>query len=223
MVRAGGFAVVTTAATAVVATHATAAAALPAAAAAAAAQYIPFNERETLVVLEGENFTSSGTWESREWAKSPNYFASTVANVFHSRRGYLHGPENISGPADGATASFTAPHAGEFEVLVRYEMPYRFEVPFKLVVTQHGRAVFTRTYGYRSSLKVWGFAFTRNRGSLCGPGLQSECVWPWGATENMVWEGVGATAKLAAGPAEIALTPVHDSDYCCWGDRNIDL
>ena len=41
----------------------------------------------------------------------------------------------------------------------------------------------------------------------------------------MVWEGagVGAEAKLTAGPAIITLAPVHDSDYCCWGDRNIDV
>ena len=60
-----------------------AAAAPPAAAAAAAAtpaaaqagQYVPFNAEQTLVFVEGENFTSSGSWESREWAKTPNYFA----------------------------------------------------------------------------------------------------------------------------------------------------
>eukprot|EP01043_Picozoa_sp_COSAG02_P019796 COSAG02_NODE_964_length_15595_cov_7.284709_5_plen_98_part_00 len=43
--------------------------------------------------------------------------------------------------------------------------------------------------------------------------------------ENMVWEGagVGATVVLAKGPAVISLSPVKDSDYCCFGDRNIDV
>jgi hypothetical protein len=45
----------------------------------------------------------------------------------------------------------------------------------------------------------------------CGPGLNSECAWPWGATENMVWEiGSGALEK---GPAVMHFTPVRDSEY----------
>eukprot|EP00039_Didymoeca_costata_P021098 m.343405 g.343405 ORF g.343405 m.343405 type:complete len:1268 (+) comp22801_c0_seq1:126-3929(+) len=187
------------------------------------AQYIPFNDDQTLVFLEGENFTTSGNWEAREWAKGPNYFSSTVTNVFHSRRAYLHGPENSAAPGDGATASFQVPAAGSYSVLVRYEAPYRFEVPFSVTVTQHNKPVMTRVYGRRSSLKVWGFSYARARGSLCEPGLVTECTWPWGATENMVWEGVNVTANLAAGPAEVLISPVHDTDYCCFGDRNIDV
>jgi hypothetical protein len=38
------------------------------------AQYIPLNERQTLVFLEAENFTvpsaAASTWQPREWAKS---------------------------------------------------------------------------------------------------------------------------------------------------------
>ena len=43
------------------------------------------------------------------------------------------------------------------------------------------------------------------------PGLQTECLWPWGSTDNTVWEGVGvgATAKLAAGTAQITITLMH--------------
>jgi hypothetical protein len=59
-------------------------------------RYIPLNSREMLVFIEAENMTtttSSGPtgstapgWMARPWAHSNNYFASTVANVFHSRR-----------------------------------------------------------------------------------------------------------------------------------------
>jgi hypothetical protein len=38
----------------------------------------------------------------------------------------------------------------------------------------------------------------------------------------MVWEGVNITATLKPGAAQISLTPVQDTGYCCWGDRNID-
>ena len=190
-------------------------------------QIIPFNSEQSLVFAEGENFTaaSGSSWESREWAKSPHYFASTVADVFHSRRAYLHGPENATAATDGAASTVIVPAAGEYTVLVRYEMPYRFEVPFSVEVQQGGAKKFSRVYGRRTNLKVWPFSAGRAKGSLCGPGLQTECCWPWGATENMVWEGAGveATVTLAKGPAVISLGGVKDSDYCCFGDRNIDV
>ena len=150
----------------------------------AGGQIIPFNDEQSLVFAEGENFTAvaGGSWEPREWAKSPHYFASTVANVFHSRRAYLHGPQNATGPTEGAATSVTIPAAGEYTVLVRYEMPYRFEVPFSVTVSQGSTKKFTRVYGRRSNLKVWGFAAGRAHGSLCGPGLQTECCWPWYAS-----------------------------------------
>eukprot|EP01052_Picozoa_sp_SAG31_P014693 SAG31_NODE_922_length_10976_cov_8.838742_1_plen_175_part_10 len=35
---------------------------------------------------------------------------------------------------------------------------------------------------------------------------------------------VGTTVQLAAGPAQITITPVPpDDSYCCWADRNIDV
>ena len=79
-------------------------------------------------------------------------------------------------PADGAAASVLVPHSGSCAVLARFEMPYRFEVPFKMTITQAGATKFTRVFGRRSSLKIWGFSAGRARGSLCGPYLQSECV-----------------------------------------------
>lgn len=133
------------------------------------AQYIPLNPREMLVFLEAENFTvpEGSRWEPREWAKSPNYFASTVANVFHSRRAHLHHPALAdAGGADRGTtaaAAFVVPAAGEYSVLIRYEAPYRFEIPFEVNITQNGRR-FSRTYGRRATPKVWGFQSGRHAG-----------------------------------------------------------
>lgn len=74
-----------------------------------------------------------------------------------SRRAYLHGPAVI-GEEDGAAAGFVAPKAVAeaaappvYSVLVRYEAPYRFEVPFTVTITQSGAVKFTRVYGRRSS------------------------------------------------------------------------
>jgi hypothetical protein len=196
---------------------------------AAAAQYIPLNPRETLVFLEAENFTvpAASQWEPREWAKSPNYFASTVANVFHSRRAHLHHPALASPDspprATTAAAAFDVPTAGHYSVLIRYEAPFRFEIPFEVNITQRGglRATFSRTYGRRATPKIWGFQSGRHSGEYdCGPGLNGECAWPWGATENMVWEM--GSGQLEEGPAIMHFTPVRDSQYCCWGDINVD-
>ena len=216
-----------------------------------AAQYIPLNERQTLVFLEAENFTvapssiaafdgasastrSQPVWQSRAWAHSPNYYASTVANVFHSRRAYLHHPAvaNRTASADPAAAmegstaaaAFHIPARGEYSVLIRYEAPYRFEVPFQVVITQAGKTVFKEVFGRRTTPKVWGFQAGRQRGEYrgCGPGLNTECSWPYGSTENMVWEFHAAPHALAPGPAQISFTPVRDTDYCCWGDINVD-
>ena len=62
-----------------------------------------------LTFAEAENFTivsNKSVAEARPWAHSANYFSMTVANSFHSRRGYLHlgGPEATSGGVHTTTA-----------------------------------------------------------------------------------------------------------------------
>jgi hypothetical protein len=201
-------------------------------------QPIPYFD-ETMVLLEGENFTASGNsqWHSREWGSDGGLFASTVANVFHSRRGYINAPANVS-PSDIATSKFAISQAGTFSVLARFEHGYRFQSPFNITITDStGKLIFDRPYGYRENLKVWAFAAGRNGpdgkgGSLCGnqghsgAGLQAECAWPYGASENLVWEGVGAFATLDAGIYTMSiaginttLPGVNSTDFC---DRNID-
>ena len=59
---------------------------------------------------------------------------------------------------DGAAASVLVPHDGTYAVLARFEMPYRFDIPFQMAITQAGATKYTRIFGRRSSLKVWGGA-----------------------------------------------------------------
>ena len=47
---------------------------------------------QSLTFLEAENMTGNGGWEARHWAQGGNYFASTVNNVFMSRRRRCPGP-----------------------------------------------------------------------------------------------------------------------------------
>ena len=57
----------------------------------------------------------------------------------------------------------------------------------------------------------------------CGAGLVTECAWPYGASENIVWEGVNDTVRLAAGSATVSLSPVRDCPTCDYANNNIDL
>ena len=140
---------------------------------------------------------------------------------------YLHADAHA---ANGTTATATVRIAqdGDYTVMVRYEALYRFETPFLVTVSQAGKVALERVYGYREGLKVWGYPYGGHPGTC--PDLQAECLWPWGSTDNTVWEGygVGATAKLTAGTATITLALVDgvpagvDRASAHFADRNID-
>jgi hypothetical protein len=190
---------------------------------------------QNITFLEAENMTEDGGWEARQWAHGGNYFASTVNNVFMSRRMFLHAAANATSDTI-AKASITVASAGEYMVMARYEALYRFETGFKLTVTQQGKTLLSAIYGRRSNLKVWGqkgqgTATFNESGANCADLLNPECVWQWGSVENMVWEGVNNTVNFAAGTAVVTLSVHRDSDadcaktmlgYCQYADRNID-
>jgi hypothetical protein len=92
---------------------------------------------QSLTFLEAENMTGNGGWEARHWAQGGNYFASTVNNVFMSRRRFLHAPADATSHAV-AHGTVTVGAAGPYLVMVRYEALYRFETPFRLTVRQVG-------------------------------------------------------------------------------------
>lgn len=174
-------------------------------------------------------------WEPRQWASGGNYFASTVNNVFMSRRMFLHADAN-STYVTAARAAVTVGDDGEYMVMVRYEALYRFETGFLVTVEQGGVTLLSRVYGRRANYKVWGQkgqgTDTFNETGLnCDGILNRECVWQWGSVENMVWEGINATVNLTAGPATIIIAAHRDTPaqcaqtmlgYCQYADRNID-
>ena len=182
---------------------------------------------QTNYVIETENFTViSGEWEARAWAHSPGYFASNSANDFMSRRAYLHAPAHAINSTIAASNA-AIQEAGTYTVLLRYEALYRFETPVLVTVSQAGKQLLSRVYGQRSSLKVWGYPYGHNM--VCA-GLVAECLWPWGSTDNTVWEGVGVTVPLQPGTATVTLEVVRttspvplDGAKVRFADRNVDV
>lgn len=167
-------------------------------------------QSDGLLVAEAEEFAvtpGSAGWQARNWGT--NYYAATFANSFLSRKAYLGAPEQCD--SSEATLTVTVPTAGKYLALVRYEACYRFETQFEVVVEQNGQPKLKRLYGARKNLKVWAFKEK----------LKAEVAWPWGAGENVVWEGHDAEVELAAGPATIRLRVGKQPEPAA--RRNVDL
>ena len=179
------------------------------------ARLVPYFAK-TLILIEAENLTTKTSaasgWEPREWASTPNFFASNVNDVFHSRRAYLHAPARAP-PTSCARSTLRVPSTEAYTVLVRYELAYRFETPVALTLRQGSATVYRHVYGRRTSLKVWP-----------GGVITSELVPYSGATENMVWE-FGEVAKLQQGDAELELCVRREEsvDLAMHADRNVDV
>jgi hypothetical protein len=147
-----------------------------------------FCEAEEFKVVE-----SPAGWKAGYWGQ--NYYAATFANCFLSRKGFLGAPEQCD-PASTAAITLNVKEPGPYLVLVRYEAAYRFETQFKVKVEQNGKTILDRLYGARQNPKIWAF----------GSRIKDEVAWPWGAVENIVWEGHDAFADLQPGKATITLT-----------------
>lgn len=158
------------------------------------------------ILCEAEEFhVDSPGWQAKPWGT--NYYAATFANCFLSRKAYLGAPEQAENSV--ATIEVDVPEAGKYKVLVRYEAVYRFETQFKLAIEQQGQKKFNQLFGARDNLKVWAFR----------QGLKKEVGWPWGAVENVVWEGY--EADLVAGRAKLSL--IADKQTGDAARRNVDL
>ena len=157
---------------------------------------------------EAEEFQVAGAgWQAQPWGE--NYYAATFADTFLSRKAFLGAPEQCAETV--ATLNVNVHSEGHYLVLVRYEAAYRFETQFRVKITQGGTEVFNRLYGARSNLKIWPF----------GEKLKAEVAWPWGADENIVWEGHDAFVDLQPGPAQISL--VAGLQPALGAKRNVDL
>ena len=216
------------------------------------AQHLPYFE-SNLIVMEMENFSlaAASQWSVRPWLQSR--FAASVADTYLSRRAFLHGPANISA-SSSATMNFdlSADEAGCYDVLLRYESAFNFETPVHLSIAKAGQPgapppppLFERIYGQRHSLKVFPFGsarigpFANGTGqSMCGPGrpptdlMQAECWWPYGSTEQIVWEGVGSNVTLDGGSYTVTVvgetgtganTPPSDGIVTEFAERGLDV
>ena len=162
----------------------------------------------TYYIVEAENFTTTpgGSdaqgWSPKVWGKDPNYFASVCFNTFMSRRAYLHAEGAAT--AGNATAIVDIAGAGAYAVLVRYEGLATHDAAFRVVIEQAGEVKYDRVYGRLANWKMWAFAGSRiagapTRGGLngtqCGAegpyALAQACIWNYGASENMLYEGTG--------------------------------
>ena len=162
--------------------------------------------------------------------------------MFHSRRAYLQGSARTAHAV--AEARVVVPSAGDYSVLARYEGAYHFCAAFRIAVEQRGRVVFDRIYGMRHAPKLWinapltsppGANLDTAGGCLPGQLLAAECAFAYGSNEDMLWEGIGATARLSAGPATLTLTIGNGTQASSdanttaidggtgQADRNIDL
>lgn len=103
------------------------------------------------------------------------------------------------------------PRAGRYLALVRYEAAYRFETQFTLRIEQNGAVKLKRLYGARDNEKIWAFKQK----------IKKEVAWPWGAVENIVWEGHEAVVDLEPGLA--TLTLIADDQPEPAARRNVDM
>jgi hypothetical protein len=131
------------------------------------------------------------TWRAGYWGQ--NYYAATFANTFLSRKAFLGAPEQC--PETRASVTVEIAEPGRYLVLVRYEAAYRFETQFRVTIEQGGNVRFDRLYGARDNVKIWAF----------GQKLKTEVAWPWGAVENIVWEGHDAFVELPPGRYTLSL------------------
>lgn len=169
-------------------------------------------QSDGLIVAEAEEFDVQSPMESGGWQALPwgaNYYAATFANTFLSRKAFLGAPAD--GPETVAAIQVTVTEAGKYLVLARYEAAYRFETQFRVVVEQAGQTRLDRLYGARDNVKIWAFSQK----------LQKEVAWPWGAVENVVWEGHDAFAELQPGVATIKL--IAGPQPAPQAKRNVDL
>src|ERR1043166_4024185 len=164
---------------------------------------------DTTILAEAEEFqlvSANDGWRAKPFGT--NYYAATFANSFLSRKAYLGAPEQCA--HNVAEITVNVPKAGKYLALVRYEACYRFETQFRLQVEQKGTKKLDRLYGALDNLKIWAF---REK-------LKKQVAWPWGAGENLVWEGHDAFVDLEAGPATLRL--IVDKQPEPAAKRNVD-
>lgn len=156
-------------------------------------------EKPVRLIAEAEDFkVVKGDWKVVPYRE--NYFASTFAMTFLSRMACLGAPEQVEkGQQAVAEQKVNISYASAYEVLARYEAPYNFTVEFTVEVEQKGKVVYRKLFGRLNDIKIWSMM-----GSDPNKRRRPMVRYPWGGTDNIVWQN-GGSVKLAAGPATIRL------------------
>ena len=176
------------------------------------------DERPVRIIAEAEDFeVVAGDWKVVPFGE--NYFASTFAITFLSRRACLGAPGQPAGDKTAvAEQKLQIATAGEYAVLARYEQPYNFSVEFTVEVEQGGKVVHSSPMGRLEDPKLWPFSKGRTAPMKW---------WFWGGGDNIVWQEGVERAKLAAGPATIRLIAGPQMDGAqprvMAANRNIDV
>jgi hypothetical protein len=159
------------------------------------------------ILIEAESLTvTSPGWAICPWGS--NYFAAVYSNTFLSRQSALSLP--AQSPESRASREFRIDQPGRYALLVRYEAPFRCETQFEVILEQAGIEIFRHSYGIRNNPRIWAF----------GKGITEEVAWPWGANENMVWEGQDTAIDLSNGV--VRLTLIAGLQPTPAAQRNID-
>ena len=159
------------------------------------------------IVLEAEEFKLVRPgWQRKTYGE--NFYVSTFAVTFLSRRGFLAARPDAQDAV--AEIKFTVPQEGRYFVLVRYEAAYRFHTQFRVEIEQAGQVILRRVYGSANNLRLWPFR----------RGLQKDVNWPWGANEQIVWEGLDVRVPLKPGLATLRLVATGQPEPATW--RHVD-
>ncbi len=160
-----------------------------------------------MIHLEAEEFrVLRGPWQAKSYGE--NFYVSTFAVTFLSRKAFLAAPPQAQDAV--AEIRFQVPRTGNYLVLARYESAYRYHTQFRVVVEQQGKVKLSRIYGSRDNVRIWPF----------GRRLQKDLTWPWGANEQIVWEGHDVRVPLEAGTATLRLEAVAQPNPATW--RHVD-
>ncbi len=160
-----------------------------------------------MIHLEAEEFqVVRGPWQAKSYGE--NFYVSTFAVTFLSRKAFLAAPPEAQDAV--AQIQFQVPKAGRYLVLVRYEAAYRFNTQFRVVIEQQDQVKLNRVYGSPQNVRIWPF-FRR---------LQKDVTWPWGANEQIVWEGHDVRVELQPGVATLRLEAVAQPLPRTW--RHVD-
>lgn len=159
------------------------------------------DQKPVRLIAEAEEFrVEKGDWKVVPYGQ--NYFASTFAITFLSRKACLGAPTQVEqGHEAIASQVVNIPYADAYHVAIRYEQPYNFSVEFTVEIEQAGKVVYRQVFGRLEDPKMWPMNNNKRE-----PMVR---YW-WGATDNILWQMPSETepsrmARLAAGPAVIRL------------------